>query len=208
MAGSSIDLGPAAQKANAILHVWYPGARGGKAVAELMLGRVSPSGKLPLTFYHNDQLGLMPAFTDYSMKGRTYRYFEHEPLFPFGFGLTYGDVSVQSASVSRQDGRCVITAQLINQGSVSTQDVVQVYCQNEGSANAPRNPRLVAFQRVDCPAGQTVTVTLAVQSRQLEVVNEAGEHVMEGSPVFYVGMGQPDSLTEKLTGHKSVVCKL
>ncbi|MDD6041731.1 MAG: glycoside hydrolase family 3 C-terminal domain-containing protein [Clostridia bacterium] len=208
MAGSSIDLGPAAQKANAILHVWYPGARGGKAVAELMLGRVSPSGKLPLTFYHNDQLGLMPAFTDYSMKGRTYRYFEHEPLFPFGFGLTYGDVSVQSASVSQQDGRCVITAQLINQGSVFTQDVVQVYCQNEGSANAPRNPRLVAFQRVDCPAGQTVTVTLAVQSRQLEVVNEAGEHVMEGSPVFYVGMGQPDSLTEKLTGHKSVVCKL
>jgi len=208
MAGSSIDLGAAADKANAILHVWYPGARGGKAVAELMLGKASPSGKLPLTFYRNEQLGLMPAFTDYSMKGRTYRYFEHEPLFPFGFGLTYGDVSVKAAGVQQADGKCVITAEVVNEGKVCTQDVVQVYCQNEGSANATRNPRLVGFKRIDCPAGETVTVELTVDEKQLLVVSEAGERVMEGSPVFYVGMGQPDSLTEKLTGHKSICIKL
>ena len=209
VAGSAIDLGEPAEKANAILHVWYPGARGGKAVAELLLGKASPSGKLPLTFYHNDQLDLMPAFTDYSMKGRTYRYFEHEPMFPFGFGLTYGDVSVKNAEVKQKDcGCCVITAQVINNGSVDTQDVVQVYCQNEGTPNATLNPRLVAFKRIDCPAGETVTVKLHVNEKQLKVVNEAGERVMEGSPVFYVGMGQPDTMTEKLSGHKSVVCKL
>ena len=209
MAGSSIDLGSAADKANAILHVWYPGARGGKAVAQLLLGEASPSGKLPLTFYRNEQLGLMPAFTDYSMKCRTYRYFEHEPMFPFGFGLTYGGVSVKAANVEKKEcGCCVITAEVKNEGSVCTQDVVQVYCQNEGSVNATRNPRLVAFKRIDCPAGETVTVELTVDEKQLLVVNEAGERVMEGSPVFFVGMGQPDALTEKLTGHKSVICKL
>ena len=209
VAGSAIDLGEPAQKANAILHVWYPGARGGKAVAELLLGKVSPSGKLPLTFYHNDQLELMPAFTDYSMKGRTYRYFEHEPLFPFGFGLTYGDVSVKGASIEQKDcGCCVITAAVVNNGDTDTQDVVQVYCQNEGSENATLNPRLVAFKRIDCPAGQAVEVKLHISAEQLKVVNQAGERVMEGRPVFYVGMGQPDALTERLSGHRSVVCRL
>ncbi len=207
-AGSAIDLGSAADKANAILHVWYPGARGGKAVAQLLLGDASPSGKLPLTFYHNDQLSLMPDFTDYSMQGRTYRYFEHEPLYPFGYGLTYSDVSVTAASaVQKECGCCVITAEVTNHGTVDTQDVVQVYCQNEGSLNAPRNPRLAAFKRIDCPAGQTVTVRLHVNEKHLAVVDENGEHVMEGDPVFYVGMGQPDARTEYLTGHKSIICK-
>ena len=208
MAGSSIDLGAAAGKANAILHTWYPGARGGRAVAQLLLGQASPSGKLPLTFYRNEQLALMPAFTDYSMKGRTYRYFEHEPMFPFGFGLTYGDVSVTAASVKQKAcGCCVITAEVTNHSSVCTQEVVQVYCQNEGSESATLNPRLAAFKRIDCLAGETVTVKLHVNEEQLKVVNVNGERVMEGTPVFYVGMGQPDALTEKLTGHKSIICK-
>ncbi len=202
VAGSAIDLGEPAEKANAILHVWYPGARGGKAVAELLLGKVSPSGKLPLTFYRNDQLALMPAFTDYSMKGRTYRYFEHEPLYPFGFGLTYGDVYVKAASVKDN----VITAEVVNAGTVCTQDVVQVYCQNPASAHAPLNPRLVAFKRISCPAAETVTVEIPVDPKQLLVVNDAGERVEEGIPVFFVGMGQPDDLTEKLTGHSSILC--
>ena len=130
-------------------------------------------------------------------------------MFPFGFGLTYGDVSVKAAEVKQKDcGCCVITAEVTNSGSVDTQDVVQVYCQNEGSENATLNPRLVAFKRIDCPAGETVTVKLHVNEQQLKVVNEAGERVMEGAPVFYVGMGQPDALTEKLSGHKSVKVKV
>jgi len=204
MAGSAIDLGSAADKANAVLLSWYPGARGGKAVAELLFGKASPSGKLPLTFYHNEQLDIMPAFTDYSMQGRTYRFFKEEPLYPFGFGLTYGDVYVKSASVERNSEGWTIKAEIENAGKVCTEDVVQVYCQNEGSPNAPANPRLCGFKRAAVPAGKTATVEIAVPACRLNVINDEGEAVMEGKPVFFVGMGQPDSRTEKLTGHAAI----
>ena len=91
-----------------------------------------------------------------------------------------------------------------NAGSVCTQDVVQVYGQNEGSANAPVNPRLVAFKRVSVPAGETVEVTIDVCAERMNVITETGDAVMEGKPVFYVGMGQPDARTEKLTGHAAI----
>ena len=96
MAGSAIDLSEAQEKADAVLQLWYPGARGGKAVADILFGECSPSGKLPVTFYRS--LDELPAFEDYSMRGRTYRYMEQEALYPFGYGLTYGDVQVEHAS--------------------------------------------------------------------------------------------------------------
>ena len=173
-------------------------------MAELLFGKASPSGKLPLTFYHNDQLGRMPDFTDYSMQGRTYRFFGEEPLYPFGYGLTYGDVSVSAATLEKTEDGWRIVADVTNAGSVCTQDVVQVYCQNEGSANAPANPRLCAFQRVAVPAGKTVKAVLEVPACRLNVINDAGEAVMEGKPVFHVGMGQPDSRTAALTRHASI----
>ena len=200
MAGSAIDLGKAAEEANAVLLAWYPGARGGRSVADILFGKVSPSGKLPLTFYHDDQLALMPEFTDYSMKGRTYRYFEHEPLYPFGYGLTYGDVSVVDAKADAQDGKIVVLAKVKNAGKVNTQDVVQVYVQNEGSANAPRNPRLCGFARVSCPAGETVDVKIEIEEKRLLVVNDQGEFVSEGEPALYVGVSQPDARSAALTG--------
>lgn len=208
MAGSAIDLGEYGQRANAILDVWYPGARGGKAVADLLLGKVSPSGKLPVTFYHNAQLDDMPDFTDYAMAGRTYRYFVGEPLYPFGYGLTYGDVSVTAAEADAVDGGWRVTARVRNEGSVETQDVVQVYVQNEGSVHAPRNARLCAFRRVTCPAGETVLAEMMVPASALLVVDDEGNRVAEGKPVCYVGMGQPDSRTKALTGHDSVKIEL
>ena len=208
MAGSSIDLGEAGERANAVLLSWYPGARGGKAVAELLLGKASPSGKLPVTFYHNSQLEEMPAFTDYAMKGRTYRYVEHEPLYPFGYGLTYGDVYAASAEAKKTEAGATIRVTVRNGGSTDTQDVIQVYCQNAGSGDAPRNPRLCAFKRVCVPAGESVTVELAIPEERFLVVNEAGERVMQGDIVLYAGMGQPDALTERLTGHKAIACTL
>ena len=203
MAGSAIDLGDAAERANAVLLTWYPGARGGRTVADILLGRVSPSGKLPVTFYHNDQLSRMPEFTDYAMRGRTYRYLEEAPLYPFGYGLTYGDCRVTSAA--RAEGG--IEAEVFNAGARDTDEVVQVYAQNEGAANAPRNPRLCAFARVRVPAGQRVKVTLPVDAQQLKVVDAEGRFVDEGEIAFYVGLGQPDARTEALTGQdrKSVV---
>ena len=204
MAGSAIDLQDAGEKANAVLLPWYPGARGGKAVAEILLGKASPSGKLPVTFYRNAQLDEMPAFTDYAMTGRTYRYVENEPLYPFGYGLTYGDVSVTAAKAKKTDDGVTVSVTARNGGSVDTQEVIEVYCQNAGSENAPRNPRLCAFARVSVPAGESVTAELAIPGERLMVVGEDGRRVTEGELVFYAGVGQPDALTERLTGHKAV----
>ena len=199
MAGSAIDLGDAGDRANAVLLTWYPGARGGSTVADILLGRISPSGKLPVTFYHNDQLERMPAFTDYSMQGRTYRYFAEEPLYPFGYGLTYCDCYV---SARREGNR--IEAEVVNEGPMDTDEVVQVYAQNEGSAHAPRNPRLCAFARVHIPAGGFASATFEIPDERLCVIDDEGSSVMEGTPVFYVGFGQPDPRTEALTGKKAV----
>ncbi len=200
MAGSAIDLGAGAEKANAVLLTWYPGARGGRAVADILLGKVSPSGKLPVTFYRNEQLAKMPEFTDYAMAGRTYRYIGEAPLYPFGYGLTYGDCRVTEAKRVAGGVECVI----VNEGGTDTEEVAQVYVQNEGAAHAPRNPRLAAFKRVFVPAGQSVTLTLPVPAERLRVVDDAGQFVDEGAPVYYVGLGQPDARTEELTGKKSV----
>ncbi|MDR0903409.1 MAG: glycoside hydrolase family 3 C-terminal domain-containing protein [Ruminococcus sp.] len=205
MAGSSIDLEEVNDSAKAILHAWYPGGQGGETVADILFGKVSPSGKLSVTFYHNGDLPKMPDFTDYNMKGRTYRYIDFAPLYPFGYGLTYGDVSVKSASVKLQpDGSTVVEAVAVNKGKRDTEDVVQVYLQNEGSANAPKNPRLAAFKRVLVPAGGEAAVSMTIKAKQFTVVDDAGNHVDEGTPVLYVGMGQPDARTEELTGQKSV----
>ena len=195
MAGSAIDLGEAAKKANAVLLSWYPGARGGKAVAELLLGKASPSGKLPVTFYHQKQLDEMPAFTDYAMKGRTYRYVENEPLYPFGYGLTYGDVYVSGAKAEKAEAGVKLTLTVQNDGACDTQDVVQAYCQNEGSALAPKHPRLCGFARVSVPAGQSVTAEIFVKKDRFLVANEEGRFVEEGSVVLNAGMGQPDAKT-------------
>lgn len=209
MAGSAIDLGRAAEEAEAILNVWYPGARGGSAVAELLFGDVSPSGKLPVTFHRNEDLESLPAFTDYAMTGRTYRYLEREPLYPFGYGLTYGDVFVREASILSQSGETLtVEAMVRNAGRRDTGDVVQVYVQNEGSPNAPKHPRLCAFRRVFCPAGEQLRVELSVPTAQLMVVDDDGRHLVEGNPVLYVAMGQPDSQTEKLTGHPAISLRL
>ena len=207
-AGSAIDLQGAGEKANAVMTAWYPGAQGGKAVADLILGRVSPSGKLPVTFYYNEQLSEMPDFTDYALKGRTYRYFAGKPLYPFGFGLTYGDAAVEKAEVSQEDGKYIVDIVARNSGKADTQDVVQVYCQNEGSENAPLNPRLIAFKRVFIPAGQEAHVSIRLDAEAFKVVNVQGERVSEGKIVLYAGMGQPDERTKELTGHEAVKLEL
>lgn len=103
LSGSAMDLRYADAHTNAILQAWYPGAEGGTAVADVLFGRVSPSGKLPVTFYKDTSD--LPEFTDYSMKNRTYRYMEQEALYPFGFGLTYGNVKVSAAEFAEQPGK-------------------------------------------------------------------------------------------------------
>ena len=200
LAGSSVDLGAAGEKADALLLGWYPGVMGGKAIADILFGKVSPSGKLPVTFYHQSDLDLMPDFTDYSMKGRTYRYFTHKPLYPFGYGLTYSRVEVNSAECRSIDGGFVVKVSAKNTGRVDTDDVIQVYAQNRGSRNAPENPRLVGFKRISVGSLKKVEAEILISDEDLLVVDQNGDKVKEGSVVLYVGTCQPDDYSCKLSG--------
>lgn len=210
MAGSAIDMTEADQSAAAILQLWYPGARGGKTVADILFGEISPSGKLPVTLYHDtDEL---PEFTDYSMKNRTYRYFTGTPLYPFGYGLTYGSAKVVSAKVTSgetlaeaaRDG-AEVTVTLCNDSTVTVEEVVQIYAHMNGTMNEVPNHRLCAYQRVLLPAGETVTVTIPIRASEFTVVDEEGNRRTDGDSVtLFVGFGQPDGRTEELTGQRSV----
>lgn len=206
MAGSAIDLSAAQDKADAVLQLWYPGARGGKTVADILFGEYSPSGKLPVTFYRT--LEELPAFEDYSMKGRTYRYMENEALYPFGYGLTYGDVAVKSADVVSRDPDTrdvTLKVQVTNSGKVATDDVIQVYVKDKVSPNAVPNHSLCAFARISLEAGESKNVTVAVSGDAFRSVNDEGEFVRDSAQYeLFVGTGQPDKRTKELTGKESV----
>lgn len=209
MAGSAMDLNLSDAKANAVLQTWYPGARGGKAVADILFGEVSPSGKLPVTIYRD--LQGMPDFEDYSMKNRTYRFVEKAPLYPFGYGLNYADTQVTDAKLTDDVTYARIKEQIVcvetrvaNRGEFFAEDVLQVYVQVEASDEVP-NPKLAAFKRVALAPGEEKTVTLEVPVKVFSVVNEEGHSVYTGTGAdIYVGFGQPDERTEELTGKKSV----
>ena len=221
LTGSAVDLNFADEHMNAILQVWYPGARGGKAAADILFGACSPSGKLPVTFYRD--LEGFPAFEDYSMKGRTYRYLEKEPLYPFGYGLTYGRVEVRSAtcesvsaktpdlekngqgtaemSMSDGDRSFAVKAVLENTGEYDTDEVLQAYIHAEDSAFAPLHPSLCAFTRVNLKAGEKKEVSLTIPASALTIVDEEGRRYVDGTHFgLYVGISQPDERSAELTG--------
>ncbi len=206
MAGSAIDLSEAQEKADAVLQLWYPGARGGKAVADILFGECSPSGKLPVTFYRS--LDELPAFEDYSMRGRTYRYMEQEALYPFGYGLTYGDVQVEHAKVLSKDGKSgdvTVHVAVKNVGDAATGDVIQIYVKDQKSPHAVPNHSLCAFARVYLEAGESREMDIVVSGNAFLVVDEEGTVIPgSGSYVLYVGTGQPDRRTTALTGKKCV----
>ncbi len=201
LAGSAIDLSEAQEAADAILLGWYPGAGGGRAVAELLFGLESPSGKLPVTFYRNEALAEMPDFTDYTMEGRTYRYYRGEPLYPFGYGLSYGDCAVTGLAADRT--HALVTVR--NRGARDTEEVLELYLRDEESPCAPPNPVLCGFRRLFLSAGEEKTVSVPIDPRAFTVVTAAGERVPgSGRWTLYAGLGGPDGRTEALTGRKAV----
>lgn len=201
MAGSAIDLSEAEERADAVLLSWYPGAGGGRAVADLLFGKVSPSGKLPVTFYRNEALQEMPEFTDYSMRNRTYRYYTGQPLYPFGYGLTYGDVVVTGVTADQHTASVTVE----NRGSRATEEVIQLYIKDQESPHAPVNPILCGFRRISLKPGEKQTVDVAINSSAFTVVNAAGQRVPgSGSWMLYAHTGQPDARTARLTGKTAV----
>ncbi len=151
--GSAIGLEPETQSCDAILQAWYPGEEGGTAIANVLFGDVPPSGKLPLTFYKNVEQ--LPDFEDYAMKGRTYRFFEGEPLFPFGYGLSYTQFAYGEAQVKGDK----LVLEVNNIGPVDGDEVVQLYVRRPSDAAGPQKT-LRGYKRVHVPSGQSVEVSL------------------------------------------------
>ena len=208
MAGSAIDLSKAHDDANAVLQAFYPGARGGADVADILFGDVSPSGKLPVTFYYSaDDL---PDFKDYSMKNRTYKYFEGTPLYPFGYGLTYGDCYVKPENHFTVDGvgeveveNATLTVTVVNDGKYDTDEVVQVYIKDLDSEFATTNPSLCGFKRVHVAAGSETEVQISLDKRAFTSVDEEGNRkIFAKNFRIFAGTQQPDARSEQLTGHK------
>ena len=207
MAGSDLDLSFGMEHFDAILQLWYPGAQGGKAAANILFGETSPSGKLPVTFY--ETLEELPEFEDYSMKGRTYRYMEHKAQYPFGYGLTYGDVSVTDAGI--RDGEAdakegmIITAEAWNDGAYATDEVLQVYVKCTDSVHGAKNPSLCAFKRIHLEPGEKQSFELPVSGSAFTVVDDEGVRKVDGKEfVFYVGCSQPDARSVELLGRAPV----
>ncbi len=207
MAGSAIDLSYAQEHCNGILNTWYPGARGGKAVADILFGKCSPSGKLPVTFYRS--LENLPEFTDYSMRNRTYRYMEEEPLYSFGFGLTYGDVVCLDAKITSAievDQNFEVSVTVKNKGGMDTQDVIQVYMKDIESQYAVPNFSLCSFRRIHLKSEEETTVKLQIPWKALTVVDDQGIRKVDSKTFeLLISTMQPDARSIALTGKKPLI---
>lgn len=203
-AGSALNLSLAHEKAAAVIQAWYPGARGGKALANILFGEVSPSGKLPVTFYRD--LEGLPDFEDYSMKGRTYRYLTKEPLYPFGYGLTYGDVQIQNISLEEKpdpDRDLHLKVTYKNEGKRPTKDVLEIYIQNHDTEFAPLHPVLCGFKKIEVQPGEEQTIEMKISPKTFRVINAEGEAIFDSrSCTLFVGTSGPDARSEALTGKK------
>ena len=201
MNGSALGVNWANEHANAILDAWYSGEEGGAAVAETLSGKNNPAGRLPLTFYKD--VSQLPPFEDYSMKGRTYRYFEGTPLYPFGYGLSYSKFSYSGLSVPAADvsAGSPVNAEVTvtNSGARAGDEVVQLYLSFPDKKGAPLRA-LRGFQRVRLEPGASQRVQFALKDRDLSMVTADGVPVIaEGEYSVSIGGGQPHTNSPSLT---------
>ncbi|MGV8094787.1 MAG: glycoside hydrolase family 3 C-terminal domain-containing protein [Mangrovibacterium sp.] len=178
--GSALSINWAAENIPAILTAGYPGQQGGNAIADVLFGDYNPAGRLPVTYYKSvDQL---PPFENYDMEGRTYRYFPQEPLYPFGYGLSYTTFSydhLEVPEVANVNEPVKIRVQVKNTGDRDGDEVVQLYLTDE-KASTPRPIRqLEGFERISLQAGETKTVEFLLQPRQLSLINKKDQRVIE-----------------------------
>ncbi len=198
-AGSAVDLSPYADKAAAIIYTWYPGELGGTALADLLFGHRDFSAKLPVTLPR--RLEDLPPFEDYDMAHRTYRYSQVEPLFPFGFGLSYRPLRVTGLQASASVGAdqpLTVRVTVTNPHGSPSADVVQLYLRKETGLHAAQF-ELAGFERVDLGAGQTSTVELTLRPRQIASVHTDGTRSFEkGTLRLWAGTSQPDARSRAL----------
>ena len=196
VAGSNLNV----PEGNAKVFAWYPGQAGGTALAELLFGEKDFSGRLPLTFYKD--VKDLPDFEDYAMTNRTYRYFTGEPLYPFGYGLSYTSFSINDAKA----GEGTVSMEISNTGDRDSETVLQVYVACD-SPFAPVHPRLCGFRRVALKSGETKCFEVTLDPNTDTVIDEAGERRNAEHYTLFAGMSQPDELSVRLTGIRPIEIK-
>lgn len=201
MTGSAVDF-EHGNYADAIIQAWYPGAMGGKAIADLIFGVYSPSARLPVTFYSN--ANHLPGFEDYSMENRTYKFFKEQPLYPFGYGLsyttfTYSELNCRETMVPGESVSLSVTVQ--NTGRMASDEVVEIYLRDEDASVRVPVHKLVGCKRIFLQPDERKEVTFTIDAGQFCIINEDGEHLYEsGFYTIYAGGSQPDPYSQKLTG--------
>ncbi len=195
--GSALSCGWAKDNIPAIVEAWYPGQEGGNALTDVLFGKYNPAGRLPVTFYNS--VNDLPAFDDYSMEGRTYKYFSGKPLFAFGHGLSYStfkysDVKVAKPEISSADEAVDVTVTITNTGKYDGDEVVQLYVKQPASLQSQPIKALAAFSRVNLKAGASASVKLSFSVKQLRHFDTvAGDYKIEpGDYTLLIGASSED----------------
>jgi beta-glucosidase len=206
-AGSPIALGEVSELVDAILFAWYPGQEGGAAIADVLFGDVSPSGRLPITFPKS--ASQLPPFSDYNMDRRGYRFMKEEPLYPFGFGLSYSSITYESLAVGAnrvkagENLRATVTVK--NSGAVATDEVVQLYLTDIQASTRVPLAQLVGFSRVRLNPGEAKAVAFEVPARSMQIVADDGQRRYEaGEFRLTAGGSSPSPRVQVLGGSRPV----
>lgn len=200
LSGSALNVEWADENVGAVIQAWYPGAQGGRAVASLLFGDYSPSGRLPITFYRSDDL---PDFHDYSMDNRTYRFYHGKPLYPFGYGLSYTDFTYSQLSLSNKavpaGSDLTLTVQVQNTGTCEADEVVQLYLKDMQASVRVPNCQLAGFRRIHLKPKETTVLNFTITARQMALIDESGNCLLEpGDFRVFVGGSQPDERSAEL----------
>lgn len=185
--GGCIDFRKYKNQVDAILQCWYPGAKGGKAIASILFGDASPSGKLPITFYNS--VDDLPDFTDYEMKNRTYRYFDGEVQYPFGYGLTYTSFSLDKFAYNQSEN--IISAQIKNEGNYDCDEVIQLYISYPKVAYQSPKKSLIRTKRISIKANESQNIDFHIKKNDLYSFDNVGNTVfLEGEYRIFLSDGQ------------------
>ncbi len=196
--GSPIDVREISQMADAVIMAWYSGQEGGYALGDLIFGDANFSGRLPITFPADDSK--LPAFEDYSMKNRTYKYMSDNIFYPFGYGLSYSKVTYSSPSVVwNKDKTATVKVSVSNNSNMTALEVVQVYVSAPGAGKDAPLQQLAAYRRVDLPPNATQEVTFTIDADQMQTVEADGSSKLrKGSYKFAIGGAAPSQRTTEL----------
>ena len=205
--GSPIIIPEILEFADAVIYAFYPGEQGGNAVADVIFGDVSPSGRMPFTVPQSVED--LPAYEDYAMNGRTYRYMTKEPLIPFGFGLSYSNVSYNEISTVKSKDGVTVNVRITNNGSQNVEEVTQVYIQSPLSGMGQPLFSLKDFRRVSLNPGETKELDFSLNKEKFELVNDRGENFLpKGDFKIYIGSAVPIKRSLELGAAKPAVVQI